>query len=225
MRSIYEQALGDKFNLLHPRIQERFGFSSQDGRASIGTGVMEKVWRGKFFTLPFLYVGSWRRIMFPDCGSDISFTVKNYAYRDPMGRETVTWIRNFATPHPRRFDAYMIYSQARGCIVDYLGTHQHLAVDIHLSVDNRGGLCLRSGAQRFYEGAVAFNFPMAFSGIAEVCEWFEDGDQKFHIEVNVRNHLWGPLFGYKGSFTVDWVQLDDHHLPRDLVPARYERRE
>jgi hypothetical protein len=79
-----------------------------------------------------------------------SFTVRNYAYLDPYGRETVTWIRNFATHHPRRFDAYMIYSKERGCIVDYLGTHQHLAVDIHLSVDDRGGLRLRSGAQRFY---------------------------------------------------------------------------
>ena len=47
----------------------------------------------------------------------------------------------------------MIYSEARGCIVDYLGSHEHLAVDIDLSVDEEGGLRLRSGAQRFYEGA------------------------------------------------------------------------
>ena len=34
MRSIYEQALGEEFKLLHPRMQERFGFSSQ-GRPRI----------------------------------------------------------------------------------------------------------------------------------------------------------------------------------------------
>jgi len=39
-RSIYEQALGDEFRQLHPRIQERFGFRSKDHRASVGTGVM-----------------------------------------------------------------------------------------------------------------------------------------------------------------------------------------
>lgn len=50
----------------------------------------------------------------------------------------------------------MIYSEDRGCIVDYLGTHQHLAVDITLSVAANGGLRLRSGEQRFYEGPVAF---------------------------------------------------------------------
>ncbi len=68
MRSIYEQALGEKFKLLHPRMQERFGFSSMDGRASIGKGTMDEIWRGKFFTLPFLYAGSWRRIMFSGAG-------------------------------------------------------------------------------------------------------------------------------------------------------------
>ena len=225
MRSIYEQALGDKFKLLHPRVQERFGFNSKDKLASIGNGVMEKVWRGKPFTLPFLYVGSWRRIMFPERGKGIPFTVRNYAYLDPFGRETVTWIRNFETRTPRRFDAYMIYSQQRGCIVDYLGTHQHLAVDIHLSVDERGGLCLRSGAQRFYERAIAFSFPMPFSGIADVCEWFDERDSKFHIEVNVHNEVWGPLFGYTGSFTATWVSITDGQIPEDLVPRRYERRE
>ena len=224
MRSIYEQALGNHFKLLHPRIQERFGFGSKDRCASIGKGIMDRVWRGRFFTLPFLYVGSWRRIMFPESGRSIPFTIRNYAYVDPFGRETVTWIRSFETRRPRRFDAYMIYSKQRRCVVDYLGTHQHLAVDIHLSVDDRGGLRLRSGNQRLYESFIAFNFPIVFSGIADVCEWYQDDDQKFHIEVNVHNDIWGPLFGYSGSFRADWIKLDGP-IPSDIAPARYEPRE
>ena len=66
---------------------------------------------------------------------------------------------------------------------------------------------------------------MAFSGVADVCEWFEDSDQKFHIEVKVHNDVWGPLFGYRGSFTTDWAEIKDGQIPADLVPARYERRE
>jgi hypothetical protein len=224
VRSIYEEALGERFKLLHPRIQERFGFCSKDRCASIGEGIMDKIWRGRFFTLPFLYVGSWRRIMFPERGTSVPFTIRNYAYIDALGRETVTWIRNFETRHPRRFDAYMIYSKERGCVVDYLGTHQHLAVDIDLSVDERGGVRLRSGAQRFYEGSIAFNFPLAFSGVADVCEWYDDGDGKFHIEVNVHNDVWGPLFGYSGSFQVKWLKLDGE-IPADVMPVRHERRE
>lgn len=69
----------------------------------------------------------------------------------------------------RWFDAYMIYSEERR-IIDYLGSHQHLAVEIDLRVDEQGALCLRSGAQRFYEGPVAFACPMGMSGIAEVRE-------------------------------------------------------
>lgn len=225
MRSIYEQALGSQFARLHPRIQERFGFCSRDGVASIGTGIMEKVWHGAPYTMPFLYIGSGRRIMFPESGTHVPFTIRNYAYIDQYGRETVTWIRNFAITKPRRFDAYMIFSQQRGLIVDYLGTHQHLAVDIDLSVDERGGLHLRSGAQRFYERLIGFSFPMLFSGVAEVCEWFEEKDQHFHIEVNVSNRVWGPLFGYRGYFDVEWRSVGKNEIPPDILPIRCERRE
>jgi hypothetical protein len=225
MISIYQQALGADFARLHPQIQRRFGFSSADGVACIGRGVMEQVWHGAPYTLPFLYIGAWRRIMFPEHGCDIPFTIANYAYTDRFGRETVTWLRTFWTRRMRRFDAYMIYSQARGCVVDYLGTHQHLAVDIVLSVDPRGGLRLRSGAQRFYEGWLGFCFPLFFSGTAEVCEWYDDALGRFCIEVFVSNPIWGPLFGYRGTFTAHWLSVRPNSAPPDVLPNREERRE
>jgi hypothetical protein len=225
MKSIYQEALGSAFGRLHPQIQKRFGFNSSDGVASIGTGVMEELWHGRFYTLPFLYVGAWRRIMFPERGLNVPFTIQNYAYRDRFGRETVTWLRTFQTRRPRRFDAYMIYSHQRRKIVDYLGTHQHLAVDIDLTVDERGGLRLRSGEQRFYEGPIGFRFPLAFSGIADVCEWYDEAIERFRIEVKVTNRFWGPLFGYRGSFSVEWKPANPENMPRDAKPLREERRE
>lgn len=223
--SIYRDVLGPDFDRLHPRIQQRFGFDSASGVAAIGTGVMDELWHGRAYTLPFLYLGSGRRIMFPESGTNVPFTIRNYAYRDRFGRETVTWIRDFRTRRPRRFDAYMIHSRERGKIVDYLGTHQHLAVDIDLSVDERGGLRLRSGAQRIYEGPFAFSFPMLFSGVAEVCEWFDDSVGKFRIEVNVTNRVFGPLFGYRGSFDVAWKSVRPGDVPDDVKPRREQRRE
>ena len=153
MTSIYKCALGEEFDRLHPRVRERFAISSEDGAATDGRGVMDEVWRGRPYTLPFLAFGTWRRIMFPTRGFDIPFIVENYPYVDSFGRETVTWIRTFDFPRrTRRFDAYLIWSEQRARIVDYLGSHQHLAVDIHLSVDEQTrGLRLRSGEQRFYE--------------------------------------------------------------------------
>ncbi|MCI0363770.1 MAG: DUF4166 domain-containing protein [Phycisphaerales bacterium] len=225
MTSIYQQVLGSDFSRLNPQIQKRFGFCSDDNIAAIGRGVMDEVWRGRFYTLPFLYIGTWRRIMFPEYGTNVPFTIENYAYRDSFGRETVTWVRTFEVRKRRRFDATMIHSHQRGRIVDYLGSHQHLAVDIDISVADNGGLCLRSGAQRFYEGPIAFSFPMIFSGVAEVCEWFDDDTGKFRISVEVRNKTWGPLFGYRGSFDVEWKPCAPDQVPAHVKPLREERRE
>ena len=224
MTSIYQRALGSDFNRLHPRIQERFGITSAGGPAAIGKGTMENVWHGPFYTLPFLYIGTWRNIMFPERGQNIPFTIENWAYRDSFGRETVTWLRTFSTGRGRRFDAYMIYSEQRRRIVDYLGTRQHLAVDLELSVDQNGGLRLRSGQQRFYERFLAFRFPLFFSGVADVCEWFDDTSGRFGIEVNVTNSTWGRLFGYRGAFDIEWVDARDGP-PASVKPRREERRE
>jgi hypothetical protein len=226
MTSIYRRALGAEFERLHPMIQRRFGFSSAEGIASIGTGVMEELWRGRAYTVPFLRVGTWRNIMFPERARDVAFAVENYAYVDGFGRETVTWIRTFQLrKRPRRFDASMIYSEQRGGIVDYLGNRQHLAVDIELSADDQGGLRLRSGAQRFYEGPVAFRFPMALSGVADVREWFDDDEARYRIEVSVANPRWGRLFGYRGWFTVEERRVEPHEIPRHVRPLREESRE
>jgi hypothetical protein len=224
MSSIYQRALGSDFARLHPQIQHRFGFSSRDGVASIGTGVMDEIWHGPPWTLPFLCLGSWRRILFPEQGRKVPFQIVNYAYVDARGRETVTWIRQFQTRRPRRFDAYMIFSESRGRIVDYLGTHQHLAVDLDLAVTEHGGLRIRSGAQRFYEGPIAFRFPLLFSGAAEVCEWYDDASRAFRIEVSVTNRTWGRLFGYRGSFQAEWIPVEGG-VPAMFLPRRTERRE
>jgi hypothetical protein len=226
MPSIYQKALGVDFERLHPQIQRRFGFSSHDKIAAIGSGVMEKIWHGPLYTLPFLYIGAWRNIMFPQSGRNVPFTIENYAYLDRFGRETVTWLRKFNFPQRvRRFDATMIYSQQRQRIVDYMGTYQHLAVDIDLAIAENGGLRLRSGEQRFYEGPIAFRFPMFFSGLADVCEWYDDEKQKFGIEVRVKNKVWGDLFGYRGSFDVIYKPLDPQDIPAAAKPRREEGRE
>lgn len=226
MTSIYQIALGRDFERLHPKMQWRFGFSSADGVCHVGRGVMDEVWRGRFFTLPFLLLGSTRRVLFPARGRNVPFTLSNYAYVDGFGRETMTWARRFKM-HRRyhAFDATMIYSESRGLIIDYLGTHQHLAVDIHCSVDDDGALCIRSGEQHFYEGRIGFRFPLVFSGVAHVREWWDDSASRFRIDVNVSNRVFGPLFGYRGSFSVVESACTIDDIPLDMRPLREEARE
>ena len=225
--SIYERALGpERFARLHPKIRERFGFDSTHRRASVGRGVMEELWRGPFYTLPFLAIGTFRHILFPERGRDIPFQIENYAYVDQFGRETVTWVRTFETRKVRRFDATMIYSESRDRIVDYLGSHQHLAVDLAVDVSERGGIRFTSGEQRFYEGPMAFRFPMLFTGVANVHEWFDDDRGQYGIEVEVTNKRWGPLFGYRGHFDAEILtDIDADDVPQHVRPVREEPRE
>ena len=187
---------------------------------------MDDVWRGPWWTLPSLLLGSTRRVLFPSRGKRVPFTISNYAYVDRFGRETVTWARRFHFPRrTRAFDATMIFSKHRDTIVDYLGTHQHLAVDLQCWVDDDGAMCILSGEQRSYEGPVAFRFPLIFSGVADVREWWDEARACFRIEVHVANKLLGPLFGYRGSFTVEERPCLAGDVPADVRPIREEHRE
>lgn len=226
MTSIYREVLGDDFDRLHPQMQWRFGFSSTSGVCQIGRGTMDEVWRGRAFTLPFLLLGSTRRVLFPSRGRDVPFTIANYAYVDSFGRETVTWSRRFRMRRRiRAFDATMVRTRDGRGVIDYLGTHQHLAVDIHCRVDDAGAMCLTSGGQRFHEGPVGFRFPMLFSGVATVREWWDETERRFRIDVSVVNRVFGPLFGYRGSFTVTEYPCTPDEVPLDVRPIREERRE
>jgi hypothetical protein len=223
-KSIYATVLGEDFHRLHPKIQERFGFDSQSRRRAIGRGIMDRVWHGKFFTIPFLMLGTWRNIMFPDQGENVPFTIENWAYVDTLGRETVTELRTFRLGRERRFDAYMVRDPVRNQVVDYMGTHQHLAVDLHLSVAENGGLRIESGQQRFYEGPIAFQFPMFFSGQAHVYVWFDESIGRYKVECEVKNKFWGTLFGFVGTFDVDWADVDPADIPKSVMPKREESR-
>jgi hypothetical protein len=222
--SIFRRALGADFDRLHPRLRERFDVSAATGAACVGTGLMHRVWRGRSFVAPFLRLGAARHILFPETGTDIPFTVENYPYLDGSGREAVTFVRTFevAPGRRRRFDATMVWSATRGGIVDFLGTHHHLAVDLAVRVDRHGGLRLRSGEQRLAERGVRCRLPGALTGAADVHEWFDDGAGRFRIEVRVTNPRLGPVFGYSGSFTTTMVRSP---MSAALLPVRENPRD
>ncbi|WP_213815948.1 DUF4166 domain-containing protein [Glaciihabitans sp. dw_435] len=221
MTSIFERALGEDFARLHPQLQKRFGVGLDAGYACVGTGVMSRVRRGPWWTLPFLYLGKVRNILIPDTGENVPFTIENFPYRDPFGRETVTFVREYSVrATPSRFDATMVLHD--GVVLDYLGTHQHLAVDLDLTVEPDGSLLLRSGEQRFYEGPLAFRFPMLFSGRATLREAYNDELGKYSINLEVHNRVFGFLFGYEGTFDCTFTAAQD--APARLKPVRHEIR-
>lgn len=227
MGSIFELVLGREFDRLHPMLQKRFGVDAEAGYACLGRGVFSEVRRGAWWTVPFLRLGAYRNILFPDQGENVPFTIENYPYVDSFGRPTVTFVRTLELPRTkqRRFDATMVYSPATGGIIDYLGTHQHLVTDLVLEVLPDGSLHLQSTGQRFYEGFIGFNLPAAFTGTADLYENFDDARGVFTIQMQVRNPVLGFLFGYRGEFTCTFPATSAEGAPRRLRPVREESRQ
>jgi hypothetical protein len=208
---------------LHPLVQRRFGIVADAEESSVGTGVMASVWHAGPHVVPFLALGASRKLMFPERGRDVAFRIENYAYRDGYGRECVSWHRTFDLGARRReFTATMVYLPGEGRIVDYLGDRQHLAVDLQFGVSERGGMRIRSGGQRFYEGPLGIRVPAALTGTADVEEWYDDEEGCFRIDVRVANPLVGPVFGYRGSFVACWS--DQARAPARVLPKRVESR-
>lgn len=221
-RSMFADAMGADFERLHPMLQKRFGVGLDSGYACVGRGTMTRIRRGPWWTVPFLQFGRLRNILVADTGTDVPFTVENFPYRDPFGRETITFVREYRARPTRaaRFDATMVLD--RGRVVDYLGTHQHLVVDLDLRAGADGSLHLTSGPQRFYEGPVGFRFPMVASGYATLVESYDDEAECFRVQLEVRNRVFGFLFGYEGTFTCEFPEATD--APARLKPRRHELR-
>jgi hypothetical protein len=219
--SIFAEAMGADFARLHPMLQRRFGVGLDAGYGCIGTGTMTSIRRGPWWVLPFLHLGRVRNILIPDVGANVPFTIRNYPYTDPFGRETITFAREYQIRRrPSRFDATMVLEDGR--VVDYLGTHQHLAVDLELTVTGEGSLRLTSHGQRFYEGPVGFRFPLLLSGEAVLLESYDDDAEVYRVHLEVRNRVFGFLFGYTGEFRCEFVPATD--APDELKPRRHERR-
>lgn len=221
MNSIFARAMGDAFERLHPQLRRRFSVGLESGEACLGRGSMDRIWHGRAFVKPFLALGATRNILVPRTGRDVPFTIENVPYTDAHGRETVT----FALPGgPRRFDATMVHSPERSCVLDYLGTHQHLATDLRLTAEPDGSLLIRSGEHRFREGPVDVRVPRLIGGDAEVRESFDDATGRFRIRVAVTNRRFGPLFGYEGTFRARYVDALRHGVRPGLRPVREEAR-
>lgn len=230
MTSIFRTAMGDAaFGRLHPELRRRFSVGLDNGELCVGHGVMDRVWHGRGpvgpLVRPFLALGGTRNILLPRTGRNIPFTIENVPYLDSYGRETVTFVRTFQLPGgPRRFDATMVHSPDRGCVLDYLGTHQHLASELRLTAEPDGSLLIRSGEHRFREGPVDLRVPGLIGADAEVRESFDEDTGRFRIRVRVVNRYLGPLFGYEGSFTAAYASVRERGVRPGLRPVREEAR-
>ena len=103
----------------------------------------------------------------------------------------------------RAFDATMIHSKERDTIVDYLGTHQHLAVDIDCSVDDDGRHVHPQRRAALLRRPGRLPLPAALLGRRQRPRVVGRRRRALPHRGPRRQPLLGPLFGYRGSFTVE----------------------
>ncbi|MGA9869550.1 MAG: DUF4166 domain-containing protein, partial [Rhodococcus sp. (in: high G+C Gram-positive bacteria)] len=184
MTSIVRTILGSAFDDLHPKVQWRFGLSSEDQRCQEGVGVMEEMTHSALVPPPILWLGG-RRGLFPARkANDVPFTVANYAYVDAIGRETLSFVRRFSfVGKPQGMNSVMA-TPARSPAdhaLDYLGIHSDMVVHTRCKVDAEGGLILESGAPRVR----GVKIPQLASALTTAREWWDDEEQRHRIQIDV----------------------------------------
>lgn len=202
MVSIFERALGDEFAQLHPRMRERLDLDTGRDRVCVATGIMNRIWHGSPALKPMLHLGARERLLLPESGHDIPFTMENRPFRDAVGREGLTYTRTFDFgSRLRRFDSATVFDPVTGKLIDHLGAHRLVAADWDVHVDHRGGLVIHGGPQRVGAGRLRIHVPRFACAQAEVRDYFDPEIERFRIDVRVTHAKLGTIIGYEGEFT------------------------
>ncbi|NYF25474.1 DUF4166 domain-containing protein [Sporosarcina sp. JAI121] len=200
--SIFRQVLGNEFNRLHPMLQKRYDLSA--GATFRASGVMKEIGGGSKWLYPILKAGVRWKLLYPERGVNIPFTIINTAFVGDKGESQVHWERIFQFGKTvRYFNALMSYDAKRLVIRDYLGEPHLLYADLDFQVATDGRLTITSLGQRLVLGKFEIPLPRIFQGLATVTERFDDERGLYHIHVEVRNPLIGIVFCYDGEFSAD----------------------
>lgn len=200
--SIYKKVLGKQFEQLQPALQKRYDLL--DDTIMKATGTMHEIKGGPKWLYPLFRLGVMWKLLFPERGHAIPFSIKNTAYQDQNGVSHVHWERIFYFRKNRRyFNALMSLDAKRLVIKDYLGEPHLVYSDLAFHVTAEGFLQISSVNQRLVLGKIEIPLPTIFQGLAVVTEKYDDEADVYQISVNVKNPLIGTVFSYKGVFTID----------------------
>lgn len=194
--------MGEQFNLLHPMLQKRYD-RLEEGKFS-ASGMMKRIQSGPKMLFPLLWFGTKFKLLFPESGNEIPFTITNTVYCGSGSEMKVHWERVFYFRKKKRFfNALMSLDTDRMIIRDYLGEPPLFYSDLVFSAVTGGQLSIRSEKQRLVLGKLEIPLPSFFQGLACVTESYADDLDVFRISVMVKNPLVGTIFSYEGEFTAD----------------------
>lgn len=199
--SIYQNVLGEGFHRLHPMLQKRYAFEEPVFQAS---GVMHRIAGGPKWLSLLFRLGARRKLVFPESGTNIPFTITNTCFTTSAGDRQIHWERRFCFPKKvRYFNALMSLDERQMIVKDYLGEPPLLYSDLRFTIVNRDELRIESLGQRLVLGKMEIPLPRFLQGLATVVESYDELHGVFRICVDVKNPLLGKVFSYEGEFTHD----------------------
>lgn len=197
--SIYQRLLGDDFQKLHPKLQERYALPL--GKPFYAAGTMAKIETGAKWLKPFLALTTKWKFLFPESGKNVPFSIKNTCRTLPTGEEEIYWERAFYFEKvTRHFNAFMTIDANRGVVKDYLGEPSLFYSDLRFNVTPDGRLHIHSGLQRVVIGRFEIPIPRLLEGVVKVEEGYDETREVFTIQVDIKNRIIGRLMEYKGVF-------------------------
>ena len=200
--SIYRQVLKEDFARLHPMLQKRYEIA--EGSVFKASGVMTTIKGGPKWLFPLFKFGVRWKLLFPEHGHNIAFTIVNSCAINAVGEQQIHWERKFMFPKKTRyFNALMSLDEHRMIVKDYLGEPSPLYSDLKFSVLADGGLKIESLDQRLVLGKVEIPLPRTLQGLATIVETYDHGSEVYRIRVHVKNPLIGHVFSYEGTFVAD----------------------
>lgn len=215
MAGVYEHALGDDADDLHPKVRERYALGPDDGVACMGRGKMD-ISRGAH-VLPALYAMTTQDLLFPEAGKQVPFTVTTVGYRNDAGYEVLTTRREFVFKRrQRRFDSLTVWDEYDERLLDFLGRDGHIVSELHPRVE-AGALVVEGGRQWLRAGDRYVRLPGPLAASVEVRDRYDDTDEQYHVLATVENPLAGHILSYRGSFTQQIHELTA--VPKDLRPS------
>lgn len=199
--SIYKKVMGDHFSGLHPKLQERYSF--ENGSSFFGKGKMKTIQGTPKWLYPIVIIGIKRKLLFPEHGQNILFSISNTLKKGVNGEEQVHWERIFYFKNGKKrfFNALMSLDEKRNIIKDYLGEPAILYSDLQFTVKQDGSLTIHSKKQRMVIGRLEISLPRLLQGQATITEGYCEKRNIFTIHVKVFNPIIGQIFSYEGEFT------------------------
>jgi hypothetical protein len=201
--SIFKKVMGDDFSRLHPMLQKRYDLPA--GTVFNASGIMTEIKVGPIWLYPLFRMGVKWKLLFPERGNSIPFSITNTSYITEDGESHVHWERifYFGNKNKRYFNALMSLDEKRIVIKDYLGEPHIVYADLAFAVTAKGDLKITSLNQKFVLGKFEIPLPKLFQGLATVTEKYVDELECYQISVHVKNPLIRTVFSYEGEFSAD----------------------